>query len=71
MNIHLVDWIIFVIIFGGLLYSGFFCRKYIKGVSDFVVAGRNVRLYLGLSAGSAEGIGLITIAATDTSALDV
>lgn len=61
MNIHLVDWIVFAIIFIGLIYSGFYCRKHIKGVSDFVVAGRNVRVFLGLSTGLAEGIGLITI----------
>ncbi|MFI4911503.1 MAG: sodium:solute symporter [Sedimentisphaeraceae bacterium JB056] len=62
MNTTLIDWIILVFVFAGLCFAGLMCRKKVKGVSDFMVAGRNVRKYLALGTGLVEGIGLVTIA---------
>jgi SSS family solute:Na+ symporter len=63
MNFHLVDWLIFVGLFLGLNLVAFFCRKLVKGVADFLVAGRNVGRYLGLECDSLMGLGAITILA--------
>jgi SSS family solute:Na+ symporter len=62
VNTALIDWIILVFVFAGLCFAGLMCRKKVKGVSDFMVAGRNVRKYLALGTGLVEGIGLVTIA---------
>ena len=62
MYLETVDWII-VGVFGLLLLSGgYLCRRYVKGVADYCVAGRNMRKFLGLSTLTAEGLGLISIA---------
>ena len=62
MNVSWIDWVIAAVIFITIAWSGAFSGKRIKGVADFLLAGRNVRKYLGLSTGMADGIGLITIA---------
>lgn len=49
---------------GFTMLGGWLCSRYIKGVADFVVAGRNVRPFLALSSGQAEAMGLISIAIT-------
>ena len=62
MNCTGIDWIIAIAFLALLTCSGWFCRRYIKGVADFLVAGRHMGKFLGLSTQSAEGIGLISIA---------
>lgn len=62
LNIALIDWVLTGVILLIVVISGVACRKYMKGVSDFVVAGRGVRKYLALSTGLAESIGIITFA---------
>lgn len=55
------DWILFLGMPLALVTVGWYSRRYMHSVSDFVVAGRQVRKYLGLSSWSVEGIGLISI----------
>ena len=62
MNATTVDWIIAAIFLSFLTIGGIGCRYFIHGVTDFVVAGRHMRKYLGLSTNTAEGIGIITLA---------
>lgn len=62
MNTSIIDWGILVLVFAGLCFAGLICRKKVKGVSDFMVAGRHVRKYLALGTGLVEGIGLVTMA---------
>ncbi len=62
MNTHPIDWAIFIFVFLCLCFAGFVCKRFVKGVSDFMVAGRNVRKYLALGTGLAEGICIVTIA---------
>jgi solute:Na+ symporter, SSS family len=57
-----LDWTLLVFLFTGLFLVALWCRKYVRGVADFVLAGRKVGMFLGLSTGTAEGIGLISIA---------
>ena len=62
MNIAFVDWVVLAVFFILLVFGGALCRRYIKGVADYLVAGRKMRKFLGLSTHNSEGIGLISIA---------
>ncbi|MDA0659801.1 MAG: hypothetical protein O3C60_13295 [Planctomycetota bacterium] len=57
-----VDWILLGVLMAGLLISGWIVRTYMQSVADFVVLNRRMRMYLGLSTWSVEGIGLVSIA---------
>jgi Na+/proline symporter len=63
MNMRHVDWAIIVILLLLLYFSAWFCRKFMKGVSNFLVAGRSVGRYLGLGSDAMQGLGAITILA--------
>ena len=58
-----LDWIIITSLFIGLNIVGWYCKRYVKSVADFLVAGRNAGRYLGLTAGGMAGLGAITILA--------
>jgi SSS family solute:Na+ symporter len=62
LNAKGIDWFLTAVILLVVVIAGAACRKYMKGVSDFVVAGRGVRKSLALSTGLAESIGIITFA---------
>ena len=59
-----VDWwiagLLLLILIGVAVYLG----KLNKSVADFLIAGRQVRKFLGMSSGTAEGLGLASIAAS-------
>ncbi len=63
LPIHSIDWAIlaagFLFYLGWAIYLNGKCR----GVDDYLVSGRKVRVWLGLGAGIAGELGLITIAA--------
>jgi SSS family solute:Na+ symporter len=60
---HWIDWSIVLVVFLVVLYVGFKSRKYIKGVSDFLTAGRVAGRYV-LAVSSLEaGMGLISLVA--------
>ena len=63
MNLHTIDWVILAALFVLPLAGGFACRRYIHGVSDFLVAGRSVGCYLGLGSDSMQAVGAVTILA--------
>ena len=56
------DWLIFGSMLFGLLVIAWWCRRHMRSVADFLIVGRKMRKYLGLSTGTAEGIGLVSIA---------
>ncbi len=62
MNAANIDWIIAGILLLFLSIGGYACKFFIKSTSDWTVAGRNMRKFLGLSTGTAEGIGLMSLA---------
>jgi len=62
MNVASVDWIVLIVVFILLVSGGALCRRYVKGVADYLVAGRKMRKFLGLSTHNSEGIGLVSIA---------
>jgi Na+/proline symporter len=60
---HWIDWSIVLVVFLVVLYVGFKSRRYIKGVSDFLTAGRVAGRYV-LAVSSLEaGMGLISLVA--------
>jgi SSS family solute:Na+ symporter len=63
MHIHGIDWAIlgagFAFYLGWAIYLNSKCRS----VDDYLVSGRKVRIWLGIGAGIAGELGLITIAA--------
>lgn len=61
MRITAIDWIIFIVLTLGLVAVGYITRQYTKSVADWTVAGRKLRVWLGLSATSAEGIAIASI----------
>ena len=63
MKITIVDWILVVLMTGGLLGLGFWTRAFVKGVADFTVGGRQLGMWLGLGASSADGIAVASIVA--------
>ena len=48
----------------GLVAVGTYSRKYMRGVADFLVAGRGMRKYLGYAAGGAADVGAISVVAS-------
>ena len=60
---HWIDYVVVVIPVFVVLYIGFKCQKYVRGVTDFLAAGRVAKRYV-LSVASFEaGMGLITVVA--------
>ena len=64
MNLLPVDWIILVSLFVVFLIMAVYINSYVRSVADFLVSGRKVRMWLGMGAGVAGEIGLVTIVST-------
>ena len=58
-----IDWMILIIPFGFVLYMAFFSRRYIKGVADFLAAGRVCGRYVISVADVANALAVITLIA--------
>lgn len=63
MHIAPLDWIIFAAGFLFFLGWAIYLNRRCRTVSDYLVSGRKVRMWLGMGAGIGGEIGLITIAA--------
>ena len=61
MNLPLLDGVMVLVLLAGLIGVGFWSRRFSKTVANFTVAGREVGVWLGLSASVAQGVGLISI----------
>jgi len=62
MNVTAIDWVILVVTFLVFLGMAIYINTHVKSVADFLVSGRKVRMWLGMGAGIAGEIGLVTIA---------
>ena len=62
MNSSNIDWIIAGILLLFLTMGGYACKFLIKSTAEWTVAGRNMRKFLGLSTGTAESIGVMSLA---------
>jgi len=61
MNIFPIDWAILIFFFILFLLLAIYINGHVKSVADFLISGRKVRMWLGLGAGIAGEIGLVTI----------
>ena len=49
MTLTPVDWIIIAVYLTGCLFAGLWMRRYVRGVQDFAVAGREMDVNLGIA----------------------
>ncbi len=61
MNIAPIDWLILGVSFVFFLALAIYLNSLCKSVADYLVSGRKVRLWLGMGAGIAGEVGLISI----------
>ncbi len=60
-NFSTIDWIIVFVYICIPLAIGIAVRKYIKQLSDFIVAGRTLRLFLAIATMAGTELGLVTV----------
>ncbi|HID06745.1 MAG TPA: hypothetical protein EYP10_06315, partial [Armatimonadetes bacterium] len=48
-NFTTLDWIIVIVYMLGSMAIGIIANRYIRGLSHFIVAGRALRIYLGVA----------------------
>ena len=61
MTLLPMDWGIIVVYLVGCIVAGVWMRRYIRGVEDFAVAGREMDLNLGIASLAATEMGLVTV----------
>lgn len=60
MNFSILDWIILVVYLALTVGVGFWVKRYVENLSGYMVAGRRVRLSLGIATFAATELGTIT-----------
>lgn len=60
MNLSILDWSIIVVYLAASLGAGLYGKRFISGLSDFLIAGRGVGLFLGIATLAATEIGTVT-----------
>ncbi len=61
MTLTLIDWLIIAIYLAGCMAAGLWMRRYVRGVEEFAVAGREMNVNLGIASLAATELGLVTI----------
>lgn len=61
MTLTLLDWSIIGIYLAGCMAAGLAMRRYVRGVEEFAVAGREMNVNLGIASLAATELGLVTI----------
>jgi SSS family solute:Na+ symporter len=60
-NFGLLDWLVVVLYLLGSLGLGIYAHRYVGRLQDYLVAGRAVRLHLGIATMVASELGLVTL----------
>ncbi|MEO1020977.1 MAG: sodium:solute symporter family protein [Bacteroidota bacterium] len=60
MNFTLLDWSIMVIYLGATIYIGLWVRKYVENLQGYIVAGRKIKVSLGIATFTATELGTVT-----------
>ena len=60
MHFHVLDWIIVIVYLSGTLAAGLYGKRYVAGLSEFLVAGRQLGTFIGVATLAATEIGTIT-----------
>lgn len=61
MSLTPLDWLIIVLYLAGCMVAGLWMRRYVRGVEEFAVAGREMDVNLGIASLAATELGLVTI----------
>lgn len=61
MGFTWIDGLIIILYLSSTIVIGLVARRYISNISDFLVAGRGMNIYLGIAALSASELGLVTV----------
>ena len=61
MTLHVLDWIIIAVYLAGCMAAGIWMQRFVKGVEDFAVAGREMDVNLGIASLAATELGLVTV----------
>src|SRR5436305_8896964 len=61
MHLSIIDWTIIVIYLAGCMTVGIWMRRFVRGVEDFALAGREMDVNLGIASLAATELGLVTI----------
>lgn len=61
MHLSPIDWAIIVIYLAGCMTAGIWMRRYVRGVEDFALAGREMDVNVGIASLAATELGLVTI----------
>ena len=59
-NFSTLDWLIVAVYLSGTVAIGLYANRYIRGMSDFLVAGRTLRTRLGVATMIGSELGLVT-----------
>ena len=60
MHFTYLDWIIVIAYLAGTLAAGLYGKRFVSGLSDFLVAGRELGTFIGIATLAATEIGTIT-----------
>ncbi len=60
-NFGTLDWIIVIVYLGGTVAKGVWVNRYVGDLTDFIIAGRGLRIYLAIATMTGTEIGLVTI----------
>ncbi len=60
-NFSTLDWIIVIVYLVGTVIKGVWVNRYVGDLSDFIIAGRGLRIYLAIATMTGTEIGLVTI----------
>ena len=61
MTLETIDWIIIATYLAGCIVAGVWMKRYVRGVTDFAVAGREMDLNLGIASLAATELGIVTV----------
>ena len=61
MTLTLLDWTIIVVYLVGCMAAGIWMQRFVRGVEDFAIAGREMDVNLGIASLAATELGLVTI----------
>src|SRR5437762_10095157 len=61
MHLSIIDWVVILLYLVGCMSAGFWMRRFVHGVEDFAIAGREMDVNLGIASLAATELGLVTI----------
>jgi solute:Na+ symporter, SSS family len=60
MNFGTIDWVVTIIYLVGSVVVGIWAKRYVEDLAGYMVAGRNVKVYLGIATFVATELGTVT-----------